>query len=114
MDMFYWGEGRMGLREDPKAGGGGGGRGGEGKKFNASRSPLEALVARTIQTAGFTWPGLIFWDDIRTVDYLASRPEVDADRIGCVGLSVGAWRANHLIALDDRIKAAVAVCWLTS
>jgi hypothetical protein len=31
-----------------------------------------------------------------------------------VGLSVGAWRANHLTALDDRIKAGVAVCWLTS
>ena len=112
IDMFFWGERRMRLPDDPKSG--------EGeteddvKKFNASRSPLEALVARTIMTAGFTWPGLIFWDDIRTIDYLVSRPEVDPDRIGCVGLSVGAWRANHLIALDDRIKAAVAVCWLTS
>jgi dienelactone hydrolase len=112
IDMFYWGERRMRLPDDPKP---------DAKesaddvrKFNASRGPLEQLVARTIATAGFTWPGLIFWDDIRTVDYLASRPEVDANRIGCVGLSVGAWRANHLIALDDRIKAAVAVCWLTS
>jgi dienelactone hydrolase len=106
IDMFYWGERRMRLADDPAAD--------DVKKFNASRGPLEALVARTIESAGFTWPGLIFWDDIRTVDYLCTRPEVDPARIGCVGLSVGAWRANHLIALDDRIKAAVAVCWLTS
>jgi dienelactone hydrolase len=112
IDMFYWGERRMRLSDDPKTGSGESDD--DVKKFNAARGPLEPLVARTIQTAGFTWPGLIFWDDIRTIDYLASRPEVDPARIGCVGLSVGAWRANHLIALDDRIKAAVAVCWLTS
>ncbi len=112
IDMFYWGERRMRLPDDPKPGSGE--TDDDVKKFNASRGPLEPLVARTIQTAGFTWPGLIFWDDLRTIEYLVSRPEVDPDRIGCVGLSVGAWRANHLIALDDRIKAAVAVCWLTS
>ena len=106
IDMFYWGERRMRLPDDPADD--------EVNKFNVSRSPLEARVARTIETAGFTWPGLIFWDDIRTVDYLCTRPEVDPTRIGCVGLSVGAWRANHLTALDDRIKAGVAVCWLTS
>jgi hypothetical protein len=75
---------------------------------------MEQLVARTIFTSGFTWAGLIFWDDIRTVDYLISRPEVDPNRIGCVGLSLGAWRTNHLMAFDDRVKAGVAVCWLTS
>ena len=112
IDMFYWGERRMRLSDDPKSGAGESDD--DVKKFNAARGPLEPLVARTIETAGFTWPGLIFWDDIRTIDYLVSRPEVDPKRIGCVGLSVGAWRANHLIALDDRIKAAVAVCWLTS
>ena len=56
----------------------------------------------------------MFWDDIRTVDYLLTRPEVDPKRIGCVGLSVGGLRACHLAALDDRIKAAVVVGWMTS
>jgi dienelactone hydrolase len=54
----------------------------------------------------------MFWDDIRTVDYLLTRPEVDPERIGCVGLSVGALRSAHLAALDSRIKAAVVVCWM--
>jgi cephalosporin-C deacetylase-like acetyl esterase len=75
---------------------------------------LEQLVARTIGTAGFTWAGLIFWDDLRTLDYLASRPEVDPQRLGCVGLSVGGWRTAHLAAFDARIRAGVDVCWLTS
>jgi dienelactone hydrolase len=112
IDMFYWGERRLRLPDDPKTGPG------ESKedvnRFNSARGSMENLVARTIYTSGFTWAGLIFWDDIRTVDYLASRPEVDANRIGCVGLSVGSWRTAHLTALDDRIKAGVAVCWLSS
>jgi len=116
IDMFYWGERRMLLagdapdwRERPRT---------ITREriaaFNARASGAEQLVGRTIQAAGFTWAGVIFWDDIRTVDYLASRPEVDPRRIGCVGLSVGGLRSGHLAALDDRIKAAVAVGWMTS
>jgi hypothetical protein len=82
--------------------------------FNARASQNEALVGRTIYSAGFTWPGVMYWDDVRTVDYLLTRPDVDPGRIGCVGLSVGAVRSAHLAALDERIKAAVVVCWMTS
>ena len=56
----------------------------------------------------------MFWDDVRTVDYLLRRPEVDPRRIGCVGLSMGGLRTIHLAALDERIKAAVAVGWMAS
>jgi dienelactone hydrolase len=56
----------------------------------------------------------MFWDDRRTIDYLVSRPEVDPDRIGCVGLSVGGLRSCHLAALDDRVKASVVVGWMAS
>jgi hypothetical protein len=43
---------------------------------------------------------------MRTVDYLAARPDVDPERIGCMGLSIGGLRTAHLIAADGRIKAA--------
>src|SRR5207302_7905928 len=82
--------------------------------FNQRAGQNEELVGRTIGAAGFTWPGVMFWDDIRTVDYLLTRPEVDPKRIGCVGLSVGGLRAWHLAALDERIKAAVIVGWMAS
>ncbi len=73
----------------------------------------EHLTAKTIFSAGATWPGILVWDDMRSVDYLASRPEVDPNRIGCVGLSIGGLRTAHLIAADPRIKAACVAGWMT-
>lgn len=116
IDMFYWGERRMLLTDDPADWR-------ERPKnisaeriaaFNRRAGENEGLVGRTIYSAGFTWSGVMFRDDVRTVDYLTTRPEVDKNRIGCVGLSVGAVRSAHLAALDDRIKAAVVVGWMTS
>jgi dienelactone hydrolase len=52
--------------------------------------------------------------DIASVDYLVTRPEVDAARIGCMGLSIGGWRAAYLFGLDPRLKAAVVAGWMTS
>jgi dienelactone hydrolase len=46
-------------------------------------------------------------DDIAALDYLCSLPNVDAERVGCVGLSEGGKRTLYLVAMDDRVKAAV-------
>jgi dienelactone hydrolase len=116
IDMFYWGERRMLLdgdaadwRDRPATI-----ESGRVAEFNRRAGASEPLVGRTIYSAGFTWSGVMFTDDVRTVDYLVTRPEVDPDRIGCVGLSVGGLRSCHLAALDDRIKAAVVVGWMAS
>ncbi len=69
---------------------------------------------RELNWAGTTWAGVNYGDDMRCVDYLLSRPEVDPERIGCTGLSGGGWRTNILTALDSRIKAAVSVGWMTT
>jgi dipeptidyl aminopeptidase/acylaminoacyl peptidase len=45
----------------------------------------------------------------RALDVLAARPEVDADRIGVVGSSLGGYYAPRLAAADERVKALV--CW---
>jgi hypothetical protein len=50
--------------------------------------------------------GLDIWDGMRALDYLQSRPEVDPNRIGCLGLSFGGTMTTYLTALDNRIKAA--------
>jgi dienelactone hydrolase len=73
----------------------------------------EHLTSKTLIAAGATWPGLLAWDDMRTVDYLASRPDVDPARIGAAGLSGGGLRTAHLIAADPRIKAASITGWMT-
>jgi dienelactone hydrolase len=72
------------------------------------------LGVRQLNWAGTTWMGVNFWDDSRCVDYLLSRKEVDPSRIGCTGLSGGGWRTDFLAALDPRVKAAVAVGWMTT
>ena len=115
IDAFYWGERRMVLDDDPasyrersqmtKE---------DVAKFNRRSQEGEQLVARSLFTAGITWPGVALWDDLRTVDYLASRPEVDPARLGCVGLSMGGYRSFLLAALEPRIKVAVDVGWMTS
>jgi dienelactone hydrolase len=64
------------------------------------------------------WVGRTFWgmllrDDLIALDYLASRPEVDPERIGVTGMSMGATRTWWLMALDERLRAGVAIACLT-
>jgi dienelactone hydrolase len=64
------------------------------------------------------WLGRALWgmmlrDEQIALDYLASRPEVDPDRIGAQGMSMGSTRAWWLAAIDDRIKAVVGVACFT-
>ena len=54
------------------------------------------------------------WDGIRSLDYLASRPEVDPKRLGCTGNSGGGTLTAYLMALDDRIAVAAPSCYITS
>jgi dienelactone hydrolase len=115
IDMFYWGERRMVLEEDPPSYRDPRQMSAEDiAAFNRRSSQNEQLVARSLMTAGITWPGVMLWDDLRTLDYLASRREVDRQRLACVGLSVGGYRSFLLAALDQRIKAAVDVGWMTA
>ena len=50
----------------------------------------------------------MLYDAMRGTDVLANLPDVDANRIGAVGHSLGAKEALYLAAFDERIKAAVA------
>src|SRR6185312_301705 len=50
------------------------------------------------------------WDGMRAIDYLASRGDVDATKIGCTGISGGGTLTEYLMALDDRIGCAAPGC----
>ena len=54
------------------------------------------------------------WDLIRCVDYLESLPQVNRERIGCAGLSLGGEMAMWLGAMDERIAASVSAGFLTT
>jgi dipeptidyl aminopeptidase/acylaminoacyl peptidase len=62
---------------------------------------------------GRTLMGERLWDAIRCVDYLESLKEVDPNRVGCAGLSLGGEMAMWLAAMDTRIRAAVSAGFLT-
>jgi cephalosporin-C deacetylase-like acetyl esterase len=63
---------------------------------------------------GQSCAGYRIWDGMRSLDYLASRPEVDPKRLGCTGNSGGGTMTAYLMALDDRIAAAAPSCYLTT
>src|ERR1051325_3116806 len=77
-----------------------------GREGEWTASKFNLWVGRTL------W-GMILRDDLMALDYLASRPEVDARRIGVIGMSMGATRSWWLMALDERIQTGVAVACLT-
>jgi hypothetical protein len=56
---------------------------------------------------------MMMFDEFQAVTYLASRPEVDAKRIGAFGLSMGSTKAWWLAALDPRVKLCIDLCCLT-
>ena len=53
------------------------------------------------------------WDNLRAVDLLQSLPEVDPDRIGCIGHSLGGHNTMFTAAFDPRIKVMVSNCGFT-
>jgi pimeloyl-ACP methyl ester carboxylesterase len=50
----------------------------------------------------------MLFDGQVALDILSARPDVDANRIGCIGHSLGAKEALYLAAFDQRVKAAVS------
>jgi hypothetical protein len=64
------------------------------------------------------WKGQVLWgmmmfDEFQALSYLASRPEVDAKRLGVTGMSMGSTKAWWLAALDPRVSLTVDICCLT-
>ncbi len=94
---------------------------GERKQFldEGGRAPMKSTTEHTQVGTGALlvgWSAATFriWDGIRSLDYLASRPEIDPKRLGCTGVSGGGTLTSYLMALDDRILCAAPSCYVTS
>lgn len=115
IDAFPFGERRVMFEEDAKYGTDRDKYSPEDLKYlNRKCQMKESTIVKSLAYAGATWPGIVAWDDMRTVDYLASRPEVDAKRIGCVGVSLGGYRSLLLAGLDERIAAGCVVGFMST
>lgn len=54
------------------------------------------------------------WDAMRALDYLESRSDIDATRLGMTGCSGGGTLTSYTMALDHRIRCAAPACYLTT
>jgi len=71
-------------------------------------------MAKSLFSAGTTWPGVFLAEDRVALDILCARPDVDTSRIGCGGLSGGGLRTVMTGGLDPRIKCAVCVGFMST
>jgi acetyl esterase/lipase len=81
--------------------------------FGERRGRTESEMFKEMLLYGRVLWGMMVYDSLRAVDYLVTRPEVDAARLGTLGLSMGSTMAWWLAALDERIKVTVDLCCLT-
>jgi len=63
---------------------------------------------------GQTMGGWRVWDAMRAIDYLATRPEVDASRVATLGASGGGTTSLFTAAVDERVKAAVVSAYFNT
>ncbi|HUR55670.1 MAG TPA: acetylxylan esterase [Gemmataceae bacterium] len=68
------------------------------------------MTAATLLPVGLPLSGLQVYENMRAVDYLLTRPEVDGNRIGITGASGGGNQTMYAGAFDERFKAVVPVC----
>ncbi|MFC4874856.1 twin-arginine translocation signal domain-containing protein [Negadavirga shengliensis] len=84
------------------------------KAYNSWASDHEHIMAKSLFCSGTTWPAVFYAEDKVALDILVGRDDVDADRIGCGGLSGGGMRTVMSAGLDHRVKCAVCVGFMST
>src|ERR1700751_472567 len=85
---------------------------GERKHEEVGRQGEEDTFKLMLWRGQVLW-GMMMFDELRALNYLASRPEVDPARLGALGMSMGATKAWWLAGLDPRVRVVIDVCCLT-
>ncbi|MCE5252057.1 dienelactone hydrolase family protein [bacterium] len=81
--------------------------------FGERRGRTESEIFKQMLWTGQVMWGMMVYDNIRALDYLVSRDDIDSKRIGTMGMSMGSTMSWWLAALDTRIKVCVDICCLT-
>ncbi|MBX0290386.1 acetylxylan esterase [Hymenobacter sp. HSC-4F20] len=80
-----------------------------GKSLTRGGTTEHTLLNAQAALLGRSVPAAQLWDNVRGLDYLLTRREVDAERVGCLGNSGGATQTAYFLGFDDRVKVA-ALC----
>ena len=81
--------------------------------FGGRSGRTESSVFKQMLWQGRVMWGMMVFDSLRAIDYLVTRDDVDASRVGTLGLSMGSTMAWRTAALDERVKVCVDICCLT-
>lgn len=82
-------------------------------RLGLSRKACDPVAGGAL-LVGHTMIGWRVWDVMRTIDYIATRSELDANRVGCMGISGGGTVTVFATALDPRIRAALVSGYLNT
>lgn len=77
-------------------------------QYGSSRNLSEAVAWLNKRRPAITGMAKMLFDAVRAVDALAALPDVDPNRLGAIGHSLGGKEALYLAAFDDRIRATVS------
>lgn len=78
--------------------------------FGQRQSPNESQLSKIHLWRGTTLFGQMLAELVAGIDYLSQHPDINADRIATLGISMGGTHAWWLSALDPRVFAAVSMC----
>jgi pimeloyl-ACP methyl ester carboxylesterase len=81
--------------------------------FGERRGRTESEIFKEMLWNGQVMWGMMVYDNLRALDYLVSREDVNSDRIGTLGMSMGSTMAWWTAALDTRVQVCVDICCLT-
>ncbi|MHB0935971.1 MAG: alpha/beta hydrolase family protein [Armatimonadota bacterium] len=72
------------------------------------------IIGRQMHACSEWFGAWRLWDGLRGVDYLASRPEIDRDKLGLTGQSGGGTLSAYIWSMEPRLRAVASSCWTTS
>lgn len=78
--------------------------------FNERGGKTESELVKEMLWQGQVIWGMMLYDNRRMVDYMCLREDIDASRIGTIGMSMGGLMAWWLAALDERIQVTIDIC----
>ena len=81
--------------------------------FGERTGRTESAVFKEMLWRGQVLWGMMVYDSLRAIDYLAGRDDLDLARLATLGLSMGSTMAWWVAALDQRVKVCVDLCCLT-
>ncbi len=81
--------------------------------FGERHHRSEGVTFKQMLLTGQVLWGMMLYDNLKALDYLQSRKDVDCERIGTLGFSMGGGLSWWTAALDERIRACVDLCFLT-